>query len=644
MKDLWRLRVYVRQQRAAFVAGVACIALSSLLMAGAAWQTQYVFGPLFQQLGGSQTPSAGVASRVPARVPGGMQAWARDRVAEPLLRAAAPVRGAWRVLFGLDLAVSPREHTWRELLASCFLLLLLAVGGALAELGVMYSSAYLSQRALRRLRHDLFGHLQRLSLSFFENRRTGDVVSRVNSDTSLLDAVLSQAIAFAAEAPFAAGLMVVVMVVLSWRLALAALLVLPVILALTGTQGRRVRRLSRRAQDMLGRLASVVEETFTGIRVVKAFGLEGRTADRFGQENDAVYGAFMGAAWTRSLNQFAATALGGVAVCTALLIGAREILEGRLGPAQLMTFIICLQQATLRINRVTRMSMSLQQAAGAVNRLWEVMEEQPTIVDAPDALTLDRVEGRVTFRDVQFAYDGGQPVLRDLNLDIAPGEVVALAGPSGGGKTTIASLVLRLYEPTAGTVAVDGVDVRRVRMGSLRAHIGVVPQEPILFAGTIRENIAYGKESATETEVLAAAEAAHVAEFAATLEHGYDTQVGERGQKLSGGQRQRVAIARALLRDPRILILDEATSSLDAESEAHVYQAMQALLPGRTAIIIAHRLSTIREADRIVVVDQGRIVEEGTHEALMAAQGLYRALYETQAQQPEAAAVPAMEH
>ena len=643
MKDLWRLRVYVRHQRAAVLAGVVCIALSGLLMAGAAWQTQYVFGPLFQRLQGN----AGVPAH-PTGAPhegprASVELWARQRVVAPLSRSAEPVRRAWRGLFGLEEAPAARDRTWRELLAACTLMLVLAVGGAAAELGVMYSSAYLSQRALLRLRADLFDHLQRLSLSFFESRRTGDVISRVNSDTSLLDAVFSQAMAFAATAPFTAAVLTVIMVFLSWRLTLAAFVVLPVILAFTGTQGRRVRRLSRGGQAILGRLASVVEETFTGIRVVKAFGLERRSAERFGHENDSVYQAFMAAAWTRAANQFVATALGGVAVCAALLLGAREILEGHLGPAQLMTFIICLQQATARINRVTRMSMSLQQAAGAVNRLWELLEEEPTIVDAPDAIVLDHVAGRVTFRDVQFRYDNGQPVLHGLSLDIAAGEVVALAGPSGGGKTTIASLVLRLYEATAGAVQVDGVDVRRIRMDSLRAHIGVVPQEPILFAGTIRENIAYGKPEASEEQIMAAARAAHVDDFVATLDGGYDTAVGERGQKLSGGQRQRVAIARALLRDPRILILDEATSSLDAESEAHVYQAMQALLPGRTALIIAHRLSTIRDADRIVVIDRGRIVEEGTHGELMAARGLYRALYETQAREPEASAVPAME-
>jgi len=309
------------------------------------------------------------------------------------------------------------------------------------------------------------------------------------------------------------------------------------------------------------------------------------------------------------------------------------------GAGDLFTFVSAMVMLGAHVARFTKLNLLVQQAAAPCARIWEILDTPSTLTDAPEAVELMDVEGRIAFREVSFAYDEESgPVLRDVSLEVQPGEVVAIAGPSGAGKSTLANLVPRLYEVTSGAVLVDGLDVRQITRASLRRFMGIVPQETVLFATSVRENIAYGRPEADMEAIVAAAQAAQAHEFIAALPQGYDSDVGEGGVKLSGGQRQRLAIARALLRDPRILILDEATSSLDAESESAVQEAIGRLLQGRTALIIAHRLSTIRDAHRILVLDRGRIVQEGTHEQLMAAGGLYRALYETQLREESRAA------
>lgn len=493
-----------------------------------------------------------------------------------------------------------------------------------------YLMAFTGQRVVVRLRNQLYEQLQRMSLSFHESHRTGELLARITNDVGLIQASISSGLAdLLYQSLYLAGVLAALFY-LHWRLALLTLTIFPLAAFVVARAGERIRGVSRRVQEKVADLTAVLHENLAGIRVIKAFTMEEREAARFAGENEASFRAVM-------RSEQALAALGPlieqiftVALALVIWYGGAEVIKGRLEASELLTFFTLIAMAGSPLTALTNTFSGFQQALTASERVFQVLDAEPDIKDAPEATALPRLSGRVEFRDVTFAYREGQPVLSHVNLDVQPGEVVALVGPSGAGKTSLVNLIPRFYDPTEGQILVDGHDLRTVTAASLRSQIGLVPQETLLFSVSIRENIAYGRPGATEEEIVAAAKAANAHDFITALPNGYDTLVGERGATLSGGQRQRIAIARAILRDPRILILDEATSALDTESERLIQEALERLMKGRTTFVIAHRLSTIQNAHRIVVLAEGEIREQGTHQELLLRGGLYRRLYEQQ--------------
>jgi len=642
MKDLLRLRFFAPRIGLLFVLAGGSVVLSSGLRALLVWQIQHVVAPALGQpesgapsLGGLPESPKGSSVGVKSRVKGHFGGLFRR-----VEGTGTAARDWWYGLFGVQEAASEASLRRRLLFAACVALFVVGAAGSLVEMVSLYLTNYIGYAVLRGVRQRLFEHLQDLPLSFFENRHSGDLLGRITNDTTVLQAMFGTPIASLLAGPPTCVAMVFIMLWLNWRLSLAVFVMMPAVIGLSVWIGAHLRRQARNVQARMADLIAFVEETLSGIRVVQAFGMEPVVDQMFEQANRRVFRTSLRTARLRALNVPVASAVMVLGVVIVLLIGGNEIIEGRMkGAGDLFTFVSAMVMLGAHVARFTKLNLLVQQAAAPCARIWEILDTPSTLTDAPEAVELMDVEGRIAFREVSFAYDEESgPVLRDVSLEVQPGEVVAIAGPSGAGKSTLANLVPRLYEVTSGAVLVDGLDVRQITRASLRRFMGIVPQETVLFATSVRENIAYGRPEADMEAIVAAAQAAQAHEFIAALPQGYDSDVGEGGVKLSGGQRQRLAIARALLRDPRILILDEATSSLDAESESAVQEAIGRLLQGRTALIIAHRLSTIRDAHRILVLDRGRIVQEGTHEQLMAAGGLYRALYETQLREESRAA------
>jgi len=500
---------------------------------------------------------------------------------------------------------------------------------------VMFLRGYLvgigGQRVIFKLRNDLYEHIQGLSLSFFQQNRSGSIVSRLTSDIALAQNFIGNACTLLWMDSLSVIGIIIWLFLLSPRMATVSLIVLPFWVFSVRFYGQRIRKASHAVQEGLSELSGQVQEKVAGATVVQAFAREKRETRLFHRMHRSLYDRQVITVRYQALNMATSNVMTSVAPITVVLFGAHEVIAGRMTTGMMITFWTTLGLFYMPLQRLTDMAAVIANAGAAIDRIFDIFDIAPDIADAEGALALPaKIEGRVELRNVSFGYDPEVPILKGLNLDIKPGEVIAFVGPSGAGKSTLVNLVPRFYDVTGGEILVDGHNIAGVKVKSLRNNIGMVLQDNILFTGTIKENILYGRPGATDEEIIEAAVAANAHHFIEALPEGYETEIGERGTKLSGGQKQRLAITRAFLRDPRILILDEATSALDSESEKLIQNALNRLMIGRTTLIIAHRLSTILHADKIVAMQDGRIIEVGSHADLLANRSLYYHLYKAQ--------------
>jgi ATP-binding cassette subfamily B protein len=507
------------------------------------------------------------------------------------------------------------------------LFLLAGIGTLVLSSTQTYLTGWVGERVLADLRERLFTHLQRLSLGYYERNRTGAIVSRITNDVEALDQLVTDGLTSLVQNSLLLVGTAVVLFLLDWRLALATLVVIPLMVLLTAWFRVRSNRAYRRVRERLGLVTATLAEDIAGMRVVQSFTREPVNQTSFRGISDRYREANYETVVLNGLYFPAVDFLSSVATAIVLGYGGWLVLEGDLTTGTLLAFTLYLSNFFDPVQQLSQLYNTFLSAIAALDRIVDLLDEEPDVVDAPNAGELDRIRGNVHFDAVRFGYGDGPEVLHGVELQVPAGTTVALVGHTGAGKSTIAKLLARFYDPREGAVTIDGRDLREVTQESLRRQLGIVPQEGFLFAGTLAENIAFGRPDATPSEIRAAAEAVGLAAVAADLPERYDTELGERGYRLSLGQRQLVAFARALLADPRILILDEATSSVDIGTERQIERALRRLLAGRTAFVIAHRLSTIRDADLIVVLEHGRVVEQGTHDELLARQGLYTSLY-----------------
>ncbi len=495
-----------------------------------------------------------------------------------------------------------------------------------------YLMTWLGDKIVIDIRRRLYEHLHLLSLRFFDQEQTGRLISRVTNDTGQLQDFLTEGLQDILRDIFMLVFVGVVMFLMHWKLALATLLPVPVLIFLARRFSLRIRRLWHMVWRRFARVHAILADAIPGARVVKAFGQERYEIQRFGEALDSHFRASLRAAklWTVFFPSIGFTT--GIGFLVVWGYGGYLVIQGDLSLGSMMAFVGYLWRFYAPIQNLTRLTHRLQRAATAAERVFEVLDTQPEIQDAPDAIELDEVQGHITFDRVGFSYDGIHKAVKDIRFEIQPGEMVGLVGPSGAGKTTLINLLLRFYDPQEGHILLDGVDLRQIKLSSLRKHIGVVLQETYLFNGTIGDNIAYGNSDADLVDIVAAAKIANAHEFILKQPDAYDTYIGERGGRLAGGERQRVAIARAVLKDPAVLIFDEATSNVDTETEAKIREAIGNLVKGRTTIAIAHRFSTLQNSHRLLVLDKGELVEQGKPEELMEQDGLFARLCRMQAE------------
>lgn len=499
----------------------------------------------------------------------------------------------------------------------------------LFDFGQYYIMSYVGQSVIRDLRDQMFGKLQEMSLGFYVRHSSGELLSKLNNDVALVQGAMTNAITGIVRDTLMVVGLVFVVFYRDWKLALIALVVFPLAVYPLLLFGKKLKRYSTRMLVSLEDITARLKETISGIRIVKAFAMEDYERERFREVNDRLFRAFMKRFKVRAFSNPVMETLGGLGVCAVVTYGGYQVIAGQSTPGTFFSFMAALFMLYEPIKRINEVNITIQEGVSAGERIFEILDVAPDVVDAPSAKDLETVKHEIVYDNVSFAYDSEQ-VLKDINLTVKVGEAIAVVGESGVGKSTLLDLLPRFYDVTGGAIRIDGTDIRELTQRSLRENIGIVTQQTLLFDDTVRYNIAYGRPDLPLERVIEAAEAAQAHNFIMGLPNGYDTVIGENGIKLSGGERQRIAIARALLKNPPILILDEATSNLDSDSEKAVQKALEVLMKGRTTLVVAHRLSTVRNVDRIYVMVNGSIVEQGSHDELLLKGGHFARMYKLQ--------------
>jgi ATP-binding cassette, subfamily B, bacterial MsbA len=555
--------------------------------------------------------------------------WKRMALAMLCMLAVAGCTAAGAYLFGpvLDDIFIHKEMQKLKLLSFAVLFIFMLKAACLCANAFLMS--YVSQRVISGLRERVYNHIQNLHVQFFDKTPTGRLMSRILNDVSTVNGALSDSVSSIIKESFSIIGLLSVVFYRDWQLALIAIFILPIGFLPVFKFGRTLRKISTQSQQTMSNVSVVLHETIAGNRIVKAFGMEEHEKQRFRTENQNLLKNAMKGVVARVINSSIMEFFGGLLVVFFISYGGYNVITGNKSPGEFVSFVVGLIMLYEPVKRLAGVYGSIQQGMAAAVRVYEILDLPVEKMDEPGAVKLQPVQREIEFKQVSFQY-GDKPVLTDINLKIQAGRIVALVGMSGAGKTTIVNLIPRFYEVTSGGIFIDGIDIRNATINSLRGQIAIVTQQTILFNDTVRNNIGYGDIRKSNEEIIEAAKAANAYDFIMKMPNGFDTVIGEQGIRVSGGERQRICIARALLKNAPILILDEATSSLDSDSEFEVQKALENLMTGRTTLVIAHRLSTIKNADRIVTIANGRIVEEGHHEELMKSSGEYRRLYQLQ--------------